>query len=170
MRGFARFVALVGLIAMAEPSLADEWVAKVDGPDVFGNTKVFAAQSGAQANLVVRCDQKDSLFIAMIFRKKEFDKVAAIPAELLIQTNGGAPTKLKSMLRNWYDNYGGVVSDSRDEVIQVIQAIGADRGKINVGADIAGNQASETFSSQGSKSAMERVIKSCKLDGGGKPS
>ncbi|OBQ83759.1 hypothetical protein A9K71_23350 [Mesorhizobium sp. WSM3873] len=60
------------------PSLA--WQANTEGPDVFGITKVIATEGSLRDSLVVQCDSKDTLFVAYIMRKKEFDEVPEGPA------------------------------------------------------------------------------------------
>ena len=52
---------------VANPAFA-EWDVRVEGPDVFGNTKVMAGTAGASESMVVQCDQKEEFFIAYIFK------------------------------------------------------------------------------------------------------
>ena len=154
----------LGLCVVTGPAFAD-WNARVEGPDVFGNVKAFATTTGSDESMVVQCDQKDDLFVAFVFRKKPFEEMPSLPAELLVQVDGGTPLKLVATLRSWNDNYGGVIASGRAiEQLTALRLIASARGKINVGAVIFGKQISSSFSSQGSKSAMERSIKSCKLD------
>jgi hypothetical protein len=154
--------AMLGL--MAAPASA-EWSARVEGPDVFGNTKVHASELSLNDGLIVHCDQKDELNVAYIFRKKEFDQLPKATGEFFIQTDGGQPVKMTAGLRNWNDNFGGIVVSGRNaEVVAILRSIASARSKINIGATINGNQISATFGSQGSKGAMEKAIRSCKLD------
>jgi hypothetical protein len=142
-----------------------QWDARVEGPDVFGNVKAFATTIGAGESIVIQCDQKEDLFVAYVFRKKPFEDIPNVPAELLVQADGGTPLKLVATLRSWNDNYGGVVASGRAiEQLTALRLIASARGKTNVGAVIFSKQISSSFSSQGSRSAMERSIKSCKLD------
>jgi hypothetical protein len=156
----------LALSLMAPLSAANaEWTAKVEGPDVFGNTKVLATTDGFRESIVVQCDQKDEMFIAYVFRKKEFDSVTSTTADFLVQTDGGQPTKLNASLRNWNDNFAGVVASGKSaEIISVIKAIASARGKIGVGVVVRGNQISASFGSSGSRAAMDKVLKNCRLD------
>ncbi|MGX5805102.1 hypothetical protein ACWGS9_28180 [Bradyrhizobium sp. Arg314] len=159
-----RIVLLASLVVAisVEPSLA--WQANTEGPDVFGVTKVLAAEGNDRESLVVQCDSKDVLFVAYIMRKKEFDAVTEGPATLYLQGNSSAPLKLDASIRAWNDNYAGIVAVGRvPEVMAAIQEIKNTKGKVNVGYDIAGNRDSASFSSRGSKAAMQRVIDNCKL-------
>jgi hypothetical protein len=157
-------VAVVALLGFTSHASA-EWSARVEGPDVFGNTKVHASEMSLTEGLIVHCDQKDELNIAYIFRKKPFDELSTTSGELLVQTDSGAPLKMAASLRNWNDNFGGVVASGRSaELVTVLRAIGAAKNKINIGVVIRGNQISASFGSQGSRIAIEKAIKSCKLD------
>lgn len=145
-----------------QPSFA--WQASTEGPDVFGVTKVIATENGLRDSLVVQCDSKESLFVAYILRKKEFEDVPEGPATLYLQGSSGSPLKLAATIRTWNDNYAGVVAVGRvPEVMAAIQEIKNSKAKVNVGYDIAGNQASASFGSRGSTAAMQRVIDGCKL-------
>ena len=155
----------VALLSATATATRADWPANVDGPDVFGNTRVVAGSGDGRERLVVQCDQKDMLFVAYLVRKREFEKIATAPADLLIQTDGGTPTKLIASLRNWNDNYLAVSAEGRTtQMLTLIQAIAAARGKINIGAVVNGNQLSASFGSSGSRVAMEKVISGCKLD------
>jgi hypothetical protein len=155
------------LVALAFwPAVAFAWNATVEGPDVFGVTKVIASEGNQRELLVVQCDSKDALHIAYIFAKKEFEDLPTAPATLLVQANGDEPHKLDATLRVWNDNYGGVVASGRDaDLLAVLKKIGAAKGKVNVGYEAKGHQWSASFSSRGSTKAIERVIEGCKLSG-----
>jgi hypothetical protein len=160
-----KYILTAALLCMGTQETHAEWTAKVEGPDVFGNTKVIAGTAGRSDSLVIQCDQKDDLYIAFLFRKKEFDKIPNVSADLLLQSEGGQPMKMSAMLRTWNDNYAGIVVVGRSaENVAVLRTIASALGKINVGAVVNGNQMSAAFGSQGSRSAMDKAIKSCKLD------
>jgi hypothetical protein len=153
------------LCVISLPAWAD-WSAMVEGPDVFGNTKVIATESGFNEGMVVQCDQQKDLFVALLFRKKKFEEIGGADTELLIQTvEGGTPIKLPAALRAWNDDFAGIVASGRSpELVAVLRAISAAKSKINVGAVVRGNQISSSFGAQGSKNAMEKAIKACKLE------
>jgi hypothetical protein len=106
------------------------------------------------------------LFVALLFRKKKFEEIGGADTELLIQTvEGGTPIKLPAALRAWNDDFAGIVASGRSpELVAVLRAISAAKSKINVGAVVRGNQISSSFGAQGSKNAMEKAIKACKLE------
>ncbi|QOF70686.1 hypothetical protein IG197_23260 [Aminobacter sp. SR38] len=145
-------------------SIALAWDANVEGPDVFGVTKVIATVGGLRDGMVVQCDSKEDLFVAFIFRKKEFEDVTSGPATLYLQGASSEPLKLPAELRAWNDNYGGVVVSGRDpQVLAAVKEIQEARSKLNVGFEVGGSQNSASFGSRGSTKAMEKVIQGCKL-------
>jgi len=162
---FKRTVFAATVLSLTAPT-ALAWDVSIDGPDVFGVTKVFTTEGNAREAIVVQCDSKDELFVALIFKKKEFEDVPTIPATLLFQINGATPVKLEATLRAWNDNYGGVVASGRvPELVDTIKAIQDASGKINAGYEALGNQASASFGSRGSTDAMQKIMKHCLLDG-----
>jgi hypothetical protein len=70
---FTRFSVLALLGLMSSPAFA-EWSARVEGPDVFGNTTVHASEMSIREGLVVQCDQNDQLNIAWRALKKLIDR------------------------------------------------------------------------------------------------
>lgn len=118
------------------------WGTHVEGPDVFGVTTVIALDEAARDSLVVQCDSKDQLVIAMISRKKEFEETPVSPATLLIQVDGATPVILEAVLREWNDNYAGVIATAgrSPDLIAVVKAIQSGKSKINAGVDISGNR------------------------------
>lgn len=147
-------------------STANAWEATIEGPDVFGNVKVFSSEYRTPSeSLVVECDSNGKLLLAYIFRKKEFQEVSILPATLLVMAENNNILKLKAELRSWNDNYAGIVaSEDKDQTLSAIRAIRDARGKIEVGAEIAGNQISASFGSRGSSKSMKKVLESCKLE------
>lgn len=157
-----KIVSIFVLMITAGPALA--WDASVEGPDVFGVTKVFASDAAGRESLVVQCDSKDVLFVAFIMRKKEFEETPVAAAKLLIQVDGASPVTLEALRRDWNDNYFGVVAEGRTaELVSMVKAIQGGKGKINAGVDVEGVQYSATFSTRGSTSAMTKVINGCGL-------
>ncbi len=155
-------VAALGLALMSTPAFA--WDAFVDGPDVFGKTRVIAGEESVQSMLVVQCESDGDTMIALTFGKKAFDDVTEQAADLYFAASDDAPRKLAAKLRSWNDNRGGVVAVlDGDDLKAVITAISEAKGKIKVGADISGNKIADNFSSRGSTSAMKKVIDGCKL-------
>ena len=53
-----------------------EWVVKTDGPDVFGNTSVFAEnfKDNGEKALIVQCNQIDDLRIVYLEKKAKVRK------------------------------------------------------------------------------------------------
>jgi hypothetical protein len=144
-----------------------EWTAHADGPDVFGTTKVVAVTDGPRQSLIVQCDDKDQLFLAFIFAKKEFDNVPTVPANLLIQTDGGTPVHLMAEIREWNDNYAGVVVEGRTpELVNVLQSIHDAHLHINIGIAVGDNRQSASFEADGSTAAIDEVFSGCKLRAG----
>jgi hypothetical protein len=124
---------------------------------------VIATEGGVRDSLVVQCDSKETLFVAYVLRKKEFEEVTEAPAMLYIQGSSASSLKLEATIRTWNDNYAEVVAVGRiPELMAVIAEIKDSKGKVNVGYDISGNQDSASFSSRGSTKAMQRVIDGCK--------
>ena len=159
-----RIVLAVALASGLGVDAAWAWSATVDGPDVFGVTKVIATEGSGREGIVVQCDSKDQLHIATIFRKKEFEDIPEFPATLLIKVGEAEPFKLGATLRTWNDNYGGIVVSGRTpELVAVVKAISTAKSKINVGYEIGGEQFSATFGARGSTSAMQKAINGCKL-------
>lgn len=160
MRRFA-FAAL-GLVAST--GLAGAWSANIEGPDVFGVTKVIATEGGDREGMVIQCDSKDALHFAFIFRKKEFEPVTEAPATLYVQIDGASPVKLDASLREWNDIYGGFVVTGRDgELLSLLQSLGRAKSKVNIGAEVYGQQSSASFSARGSTKTVEQLTKFCNL-------
>lgn len=157
-------MAIAALLLSLSGHPAFAWETYVDGPDVFGETKVHAVASGAQASLVVHCSTEGSLMLALTFAKKEFDEVPELEGTLFISVSDAPPTQLPATLREWNNTRGGFVASEREALITVVTAIRDARGSIKVGADIAGNRRAETFGSRGSTAAMKKVFQNCKLD------
>lgn len=166
MQSLLRLVALTATIALAVPTGASaQWQTTVDGPDVFGNVKAIAISGGLRQSMIIQCDQKEDLFIAFIERKKEFEDWGETAAEFLIQIDSSQPIKLKATLRDWNNNYVGVVASGRTvELVSVISAISTAQTKINIGWVVRGRQNSASISASGSTAAAASVIKNCKLD------
>lgn len=140
------------------------WDAMVNGPDVFGETTVLAGEEGMQSKLVVQCNSKGDVAIALISPKKQFDTVNETEAALFFAFNSGQPIKISARLRSWNDNFAGVVSTvSKDETIPLLINIRDAKGPIKAGADILGNKISDSYSSRGSTTAMKTLMEKCKL-------
>ena len=152
-------------LLLAAPVPAKCWDAQVEGPDVFGNVKVVASEARSLSEgLVVQCDSKGELLLAYIFRKKEFEAVSTAPATLLVSTEANKVLTLRAELRDWNDNYAGIVaSEVKEDIISAIVAIQTAKAKIEVGVEINGNQISGSFGSRGSSKSMSKVIQNCKL-------
>ncbi len=155
-------ISTVLMVAMAAPAAA-AWYANVDGPDVFGQTKVLAGEGSQRESIIVQCNSKDELMLAFIERKKEFADVAPAAATLLVQVDSGEPYRLDADYRSWNDNYAGIVASDRAAILPVINAIKGAKSKVNVGAELFGNQISASFGARGSTSAIQKVIDGCKL-------
>ena len=140
------------------------WFTKTDGPDVFGQTKVIVATSGDQDSMVIQCDDQDKLFVALIFPKKKFDDIPTLPAELLLQIDGGVPIRLSAELRSWNDNYIGVVAEGRTtEVIRAVKAIGNASQRVSAGFSVGTVRDSAEFDADGSTVSVEEAFRGCKL-------
>ena len=158
-----RFIS-VAIALLMSSTLSYAWDATVDGPDVFGKIKVVALDATFNSSLVVQCDSETELFVAFIFKKKEFQEITEVPAKLYIKTAEASPTVLEATFRNWNDNYAGVVATGRnDEVIKLVNAIGLAKGKIEVGYDVAGLRESASFGSRKSTQTIKTVFDKCKL-------
>ncbi len=157
--------------ALFSISDAYAWETFVEGPDVFGATKAMATEGTQRDSIVIQCDSKGMLALAYIMRKKEFEEVSETTATLYIRTSSDAtPAKLEATLREWNDNYGGVVvSGVTPETLAVIRAIGDAKGKIGIGFEARGNQWSAEFSSRGSTKSMSKLLKACDLENEGLP-
>ena len=155
----------VTFLSVTAGSARADWGVRVDGPDVFGDTTVVAVSEGQKGNFVIQCNQTDQLDVAYTIKKKEFDTVEARPADLLVQVDGGRPTKLPAILDNWNDNYIGIaVKDRSPDLVALIRAIGNAKHAINIGILVGSIRESDTFEAVGSTHAMTQVIQGCKLD------
>ncbi len=152
------------LFAITTSGAASAWEASVEGPDVFDKVTVIASETGLNDSLVVQCDSESELFIAYIFRKKEFEETPTIPAKLFLKWGDESPLILEASHRNWNNNFGGVVASGRDEnTMKAISGIRDAKGKIQVGFEVVGNRISASFSSRGSKKPMTTIIEKCRL-------
>jgi hypothetical protein len=164
-----RFNLWIGVVSAVACSMfieraAANWVTNQNGPDVFGTTTIVSIAVGSTRNFVVQCDDKDQLFLALIFPKKKFEEINNTPAELLIQSDSGAPSHLLAELRSWNDDYAGVVVEGRyPEILKVLRDIRSEHVTLNAGAVVGGYKESASFEADGSTSAMDSVFKVCKL-------
>ena len=155
---------MAAAVAALAVSPAYAWNATVEGPDVFGVTRVLAGEPGLQTNIVIQCQSSGELFFAQIYPKKAFEDVSEMPAVLHIAVSDAPALKIAAKHRTWNDNFAGVVSSvEAAELAPVLKAIRDAKGKILVGAELGGNRISDSFSSSGSTAAMAKVIKECKL-------
>lgn len=162
--GFMKGILSIAITFLISSTSAFAWDATVDGPDVFGKTKVVALDGALNNSLVVQCDSETDLFIAFIFKKKEFQEITEIAAKLFIKTTEASPTILEATYRNWNDNYAGVVASGKtDDIIRLVNSIGLAKGKIEVGYDVAGIRESASFSSRRSTQTIKTVVEKCKL-------
>ncbi len=153
------------------PAARAQWYAHASQPDVFGNRTVdaFVVAGSSGDALVVQCDQKDALDLAYIFpaTPKELDSIgemSEIPVKLFLKVDNGAVITLAATMRGWNSTRGGfVVSGRLYATVKAIQEIGTARTVIGVGVDVAGNKQSDNFGATGSTTAMQTVIKDCKL-------
>jgi hypothetical protein len=156
------FLVVTTLFMCSSSCLA--WEATVDGPDVFGKTKVVAFDGAFRDSLMVQCDSETELSIAYIFKKKEFQEITEVPAKLFVKTTEASPTVLEATFRNWNDNYGGVVASGKtDDIIKLVNSIGLAKGKIAVGYEVGGVRDSASFSSNRSTQTIKTVFEKCKL-------
>ena len=140
------------------------WDAVVDGPDVFGKTKVVASEGAYNNGLVIQCNSDSELFFAFIQKKKEFDKTPEAPAKLLVKASEASPVSFDATVRDWNDNYIGVVVAGRaDDLVKVLDLIGSAKGKIEVGYDVGGVQESASFGSHNSTRTIQTVFDKFKL-------
>jgi hypothetical protein len=154
---------------MALPARAD-WRTSTEGPDVFGRTKVSTGTNSYGEALVVTCNSKDELKLAYLFVKRNLRGVPTVPATLYIKIEGSDPIKPGASQGYWNEDYGAIVATGRvASIVQVLQAIGAAEGTINVGLDVEGRLWSTSFDTQGAAEAMKKVINGCGLDDIKKP-
>jgi hypothetical protein len=159
------------VLATSAPAWA-QWGARVDGPDVFGTTKVIAAVSSASGDgLVVQCDGKDALLLAYIMpgTPSELSELSqagtGVPIDLLVKAGNDAVRTFTAQLSRWNNKYMGVVAQGRTpELVAMVRAIGAASGRISVGVDFLGHKQSESFGADGSTAAMNTAVKDCNLD------
>lgn len=164
-------VLIILALTTSAPAWA-QWGVRVDGPDVFGNTKVIAVVSGASDDgLVVQCEGKASLLLAYIMpgTASELDELsqagAGVPIDLLIKVGNDAVRTFSAQLSQWNNKYMGVVAQGRTpELVAMVRAIGTASGRISVGVDFLGQKQSESFGATGSAAAMNTVVKDCSLD------
>ena len=160
----------LGLTALFSIGQAAAWEISVDGPDVFGVTKVLTFQDGAEGSLVVQCNSENDLFIALVYPKKEFESIEESAAIFLVKGGSSQPVRADAVNRVWNDNRGGVViSGKSPEAMTVVREIEDAVAQIQVGVDYGTNKASTSFAAQGSSQAMKTVIEKCNLESIGSP-
>ncbi len=157
---------LISVLFVCSSSVASlAWQASIESPDVFGKTKVLTLEAKERESLIVQCDSSGDVFLAYLERKKEFGEVQKTPARMFIKTSTEPPIILDAVLQSWNDNYSGVVVSANDgKLIEAIYAIGAAKGKIELGVEILGQQFSSSFSSRGSSKAISQTVAACNLD------
>jgi hypothetical protein len=161
-----RRFALAAALLTCGPAYA--WDAMVNGPDVFGDTTVIAGEQGLQSGIVIQCSTKGDLFLALISPKKQFEEIPEVDATLYIAVPPSPPAKIPARTKSWNDNYAGVVSTGGTaDLMPVLTAIRDAKSKIQIGAEVAGNRVSDSYSSSGSTSAMTKAINGCKLNSKG---
>ena len=156
-------LSLTFLTSFTQASYA--WEATINGPDVFGKTKVVATEGRGRTSLIIQCDSDSELYLAYIFEKKKFDDINDTPAKLYVKTSPSGPTVLDAQMRDWNDNYAGIVVTGRTkELIEVIALIGNAKAKIEVGYEVLGFQESDSFSSNRSQKTVKTVFDKCKIE------
>ena len=163
-------IAMLILVMAVKPAYA-QWSAQVTGPDVFGNTTVLASvDDAAGQSLVVQCDQNDTLDLAYLIpgTPSEMDDASkagvGIPADLLVKVDDAQVMKFSAQLRAWNNTYLAVVASGRTTaIVAAIKAIGRASSQISVGAEILGNQQTDTFDASNSTSSMNTATTECKL-------
>ena len=158
------------VLACAAPAEA-QWVVHANGPDVFGNTTVVAAAAnGSGDGMVVQCDQK-KLYVALISRgtSSEMDELSklstGIPAMLYLKVDQGPVRKFDAEMRQWNNTMLGVVATGRTlAMVAELREIGAGTQTLDVGTDVLGSRATDSFGLLGSTNAMETAVKDCKLN------
>jgi hypothetical protein len=152
----------VSLLAIS--SQARAWDVRVEGPDVFGLTKVLGGTTNGRETLVVQCNSEDELFLALIFPKKEFEEIPTLPAKFFLQTDSEKPQVLDAVLRTWNDKNAGIVMSGRSEdIISAIKGMGTAKSRVNVGYELSGMRESASFGARGSTKTIDRIVKDCKL-------
>jgi hypothetical protein len=159
-----RSIALAIVSFAFSSSVAFAWEALVDGPDVFNKTTVVATEANFNHSLIVQCDSEETLFLAFLEKKKEFEPVPESPAKLYLKWSDGEPLILDATVKEWNSNYLGVVVSGRENsVLKAIEGIRDAKSKIQSGIEILGSKTAASFSSRGSQKAMKSVIEKCKL-------
>lgn len=168
--------AVIVMAALSVPvvsrSAAAQWAVKATGPDVFGNEKVIALVPSSSGDaLIIQCDQKDSLYIALIEHgtSSELNQLSempsGIPAKLFVKVDQDAVQKFDAKLKQWNTRYLGVVASGRTPgMVAVLREIGSGNHQISVGTEILGSKDSDSFGVLGSASAISTVLRDCKLD------
>lgn len=151
-------------LGILSTSPAFAWDAIVSGPDVFGNTTVLANEFGLQSQLVVQCSSEGFIAIGLLFPKKQFEEVPVAQADFYIGISDSQPHKLTATIREWNDNFAGVIVSDKDiDLKGLVGELRDAKGQIKVGADVGGNKMAENFSSRGSTASMNKIINGCKL-------
>ena len=170
---FVRSISITVLIAMTLVDIRSahaQWAVRASGPDVFGNRKVIAFVPSTSGDaLIVQCNQKDKLYVALIERASEremnqLSESAGLPATLLVRVDQGKVHKFSAKLRQWNNKYLGVVVNGRlPKIVSLLREIGIGNTGISVGSEIFGSEFSESFGVIGSGNAMNTAIKDCNL-------
>lgn len=162
---------LTALILLAGmPAAKAQWLTHVSASDVFGNRTVLAASvAPTGGGLTIQCNQKDSLELAYLFpvTAKDLDEMTTagpVPVTLLLKVDNEPVRKFQANMEPWNNRFAGFIVSGREyNLLLAIEAIGKAQNTVSVGAEFLGNKQSDNFSSVGSTSAMNTIIKDCNL-------
>jgi hypothetical protein len=151
----------------------NQWSTHVDEPDVFGETKVIAViEDDSEQALVIKCSNSGPIKLAILspVTQEELNRLfnpgESYPVDLLVKVDSGAVQKFDAQIEQWNNKYlGSVFTGRTPELVALIRSIGKAKHAINVGIErdgIPGGTAA--FGVIGSASAMNTLIKNCKLD------
>lgn len=164
-------LAIAAILGVSVPThAAAEWSTKIEGPDVFGKTTAKAMVMTLSEGVVVTCDTTGELEVAIIFRIREGDRISPAAAEMLFSADGGPPTKIDAVRGPWNLKYGSIKSaGTREDAIAALKTISASRNKLQSGIIVASEQIAITFAAGGSRAAIDKALKACKIDAGPAP-
>lgn len=158
---FGKFLIAAALTTLATTSVASDWIARVEGPDIFGKTTVLALASSGRQNLVVQCDTETAPVVALTDRTATPIETTVPSVVFLLKAGGSDLIKAQATYAKWNEDYDGATVNEPAATTAMIVAISNATGEIQVGLDIFGNKVSASFTSRGSTNAMKQVTEHC---------
>lgn len=159
---------VVGLVALAQPVMAQSWSATVQEDD-FGDKDVGIALTEREGRgFGLRCTKGSAPALVFLTREQWVDSLAIIPAKLLIKVDEGKAFSLQATLEG-FDGGNAfrqaqlvrAVTDD-DDVSTVLSEIETAKSRVSVAVEIGDQRFEATrFSVRGSTKAISKIRPYC---------